>query len=61
MMDVYAYYVDQGSDKTVMIHGGFRGNWNNGIVTEETMIFIRPGIIYYLLIPERLVIAEAIM
>lgn len=35
MMDVYAYYVDQGSDKTVMIHGGFRGNWNNGIVTEE--------------------------
>lgn len=43
MMDVYAYYVDQGSDKTVMIHGGFRGNWNNGIVTEEYNDFYKAG------------------
>ncbi len=43
MMDVYAYYVDQGSDKTVMIHGGFRGNWNNGIVTEEYNDFYKTG------------------
>lgn len=43
MMDVYAYYVDQGSDKTVMIHGGFRGNWNNGIVTEEYNDFYKVG------------------
>ena len=43
MMDVYAYYVDQGSDKTVMIHGGFRGNWNNGIVTEEYNDFYKEG------------------
>ncbi len=43
MMDVYAYYVDQGSDKIVMIHGGFRGNWNNGIVTEEYNDFYKAG------------------
>lgn len=43
MMDVYAYYDDQGSDKTVMIHGGFRGNWNNGIVTEEYNDFYKAG------------------
>lgn len=43
MMDVYAYYVDQGSDKTVIIHGGFRGNWNNGIVTEEYNDFYKAG------------------
>lgn len=43
MMDVYAYYVDQGSDKTVMIHVGFRGNWNNGIVTEEYNDFYKAG------------------
>lgn len=43
MMDVYAYYVDQGSDKTVMIHGGFRGNWNNRIVTEEYNDFYKAG------------------
>ncbi|EGP5035126.1 peptidase [Enterococcus faecium] len=43
MMDVYAYYVYQGSDKTVMIHGGFRGNWNNGIVTEEYNDFYKAG------------------
>ncbi|MBM3077249.1 alpha/beta fold hydrolase [Enterococcus lactis] len=43
MIDVYAYYVDQGSDKTVMIHGGFRGNWNNGIVTEEYNDFYKAG------------------
>lgn len=43
MMDVYAYYFDQGSDKTVMIHGGFRGNWNNGIVTEEYNDFYKAG------------------
>lgn len=43
MMDVYAYYVDQGSDKTVMIHGGSRGNWNNGIVTEEYNDFYKAG------------------
>ena len=43
MMDVYAYYVDQGSDKTVMIHGGFRGNWNNGIITEEYDDFYKAG------------------
>ncbi|HGF7126614.1 TPA: MucBP domain-containing protein [Enterococcus faecium] len=43
MMDVYAYYVDQGSDKTVMIHGRFRGNWNNGIVTEEYNDFYKAG------------------
>ena len=43
MMDVYAYYVDQGSDKIVMIHGGFRGNWNNGIVTEEYNDFYNAG------------------
>lgn len=43
MMDVYAYYVDQGSDKTVMIHGGFRGNWNNGIFTEEYNDFYKAG------------------
>ncbi len=43
MMDVYAYYIDQGSDKTVMIHGGFRGNWNNGIVTEEYNDFYKAG------------------
>lgn len=43
MMDVYAYYVDQGSDKTVMIHGGFRGNWNNGIITEEYNDFYKAG------------------
>ncbi|PHL20189.1 hypothetical protein CQR37_15905, partial [Enterococcus faecium] len=42
-MDVYAYYVDRGSDKTVMIHGGFRGNWNNGIVTEEYNDFYKAG------------------
>lgn len=43
MMNVYAYYVDQGSDKTVMIHGGFRGNWNNGIITEEYNDFYKAG------------------
>ena len=43
MMDVYAYYVYQGSDKTVMIHVGFRGNWNNGIVTEEYNDFYKAG------------------
>ncbi|MEX1564238.1 alpha/beta fold hydrolase [Enterococcus sp. C43] len=43
MMDVYAYYVDQGSDKIVMIHGGFRGNWNIGIVTEEYNDFYKAG------------------
>lgn len=61
MMDVYAYYVDQGSDKIVMIHGGFRGIGIMGSLQKNTMIFIRQGIIYYLLIPEQLVTVEAIM
>ena len=26
-----------------MIHGGFRGNWNNGIVTEEYNDFYKAG------------------
>lgn len=43
MMDVYSYYVDQHSDKTVIIHGGFRGNWNNGIVTDEYNDFYQAG------------------
>ncbi len=43
MMEVYSYYVDQHSDKTVIIHGGFRGNWNNGIVTDEYNEFYQAG------------------
>ena len=61
MMDVYAYYVDQGSDKTVTSMADLGGNWNNGSLQKNTMIFIRQGIIYYLLIPEQLVTVEAIM
>ncbi|MGX7173844.1 alpha/beta fold hydrolase [Enterococcus ratti] len=43
MMDLYAYYVNQNSDKTVIIHGGFRGNWNNGIVMDEYNDFYQAG------------------
>lgn len=43
IMDAYSYYVDQKSDKTVIIHGGFRGNWNNGIVMDEYNDFYQAG------------------
>lgn len=43
MMEAYSYYVDQHSDKTVIIHGGFRGNWNNGIVMDEYNEFYQAG------------------
>lgn len=43
MMQLQAYYVDQNSDKTIMIHGGFRGNWSNGLVTDEYNDFYQAG------------------
>lgn len=43
MMTVKSYYVDQKSDKTVIIHGGVRGNWNNGIVSDEYKAFYDAG------------------
>lgn len=42
-MKLHAYYVDQGSDKTVVIHGGYRGNWENGIKTTENDEFYNAG------------------
>ncbi|WP_242589941.1 alpha/beta fold hydrolase [Enterococcus sp. DIV0660C] len=42
-MNLKAYYVNQNSDKTVMIHGGFRGNWDNGVVTPEYDNFYQAG------------------
>ena len=42
-MNLNAYYVDQKSNKTIIIHGGFRGNWNNGVVTPEYDIFYKAG------------------
>jgi len=42
-MNLKAYYVNQNSDKTVIIHGGFRGNWSNGIVTPEYDHFYKSG------------------
>lgn len=42
-MNLKAYYVDQHSDKTVIIHGGFRGNWDNGVVTPEYDSFYQAG------------------
>jgi LPXTG-motif cell wall-anchored protein len=43
MMDIKAYYVDQGSDKTVMIHSGFRGNWDYGTINAEYDDFYNAG------------------
>ncbi len=43
MMTVKSYYVDQKSDKTVIIHGGVRGNWTNGIVSDEYKNFYDAG------------------
>lgn len=43
LMTLKSYYVDQKSDVTVMIHGGFRGNWNLGTVTDEYNIFYNAG------------------
>ncbi len=42
-MNLKAYYVNQNSDKTVIIHSGFRGNWNNGVVTPEYDSFYNAG------------------
>ena len=42
-MHLQAYYVNQKSNKTVVIHGGFRGNWDNGVVTPEYDIFYQAG------------------
>ncbi|MBO0481080.1 alpha/beta fold hydrolase [Candidatus Enterococcus courvalinii] len=42
-MNLKAYYVNQNSDKTVIIHGGFRGNWDNGVVTPEYDNFYQAG------------------
>lgn len=42
-MNLQAYYVNQKSNKTVVIHGGFRGNWDNGVVTPEYDNFYQAG------------------
>lgn len=42
-MNLKAYYVNQNSDKTVVIHCGFRGNWNAGIKTPEYDVFYNKG------------------
>jgi LPXTG-motif cell wall-anchored protein len=43
MMTVKSYYVNHKSDKTVIIHGGVRGNWNNGLVSDEYKDFYDAG------------------
>lgn len=37
------YYVDQHSDKTVVMHGGFRNSWANGIDNVQTRLFYNRG------------------
>lgn len=43
-----SYYVDNHSDRTVVIHGGFRNSWANGIDNMQTRLFYDRG--YNLLI-----------
>lgn len=42
-MNLHAYYVNQNSNKTVVIHGGYRGNWKSGIITAENDEFYKAG------------------
>lgn len=43
-----SYYIDNGSDKTVIMHGGFRNSWSNGNDNSQTRLFYDRG--YNLLI-----------
>ena len=43
-----SYYIDNGSDKTVVMHGGFRNSWSNGNDNSQTRLFYDRG--YNLLI-----------